>query len=509
MNAIHINPLFVKEVRTLFRGKGFPIVLNSYLGLVAVILAGASIMSLSRSYTTYAWEMGRSIVLGLGIYQLIALGLIAPALTAATMSLERDRDTFDVLMVMPLGLARIVFYKTLAALMFLIMLVMVSLPLLAGGFVLGGVAPGELAVVALLTLLAMLVNGALGLMFSSLFKRTIIAVPGACLMAGIMTVVTAFWLYMTDSPLALRYANPIIALYEFMQGAQIGLFSLDAPVWLPALVLLSLAGLLCLAIATEGFRFKFRRRYAMVGFILVLLCAAMLFFELGESLHAMPEQLDSALILRLSLYVMLFMVFAAILDPMGTQRTSALYPKARKSIRTVLSALFCPGLGLTVMVWVAVTSLWLSVACFYPALRVRSGVMYGAPLLAGMTALFYSALGRFVVSVWNWKRGYMARIIAGVVFVILVGLPHVVSMVLHAADNQAASQPLDLLLLVSPALACNSLGDDILTPYPFLAETLGNREFWWVTLGVYAVLALMFFSAAKILRLYRNRRRSV
>ena len=294
MNTVQINPLFVKEVRTLFRGKGFLIILNSYLGLVALILIAGAIMALGKYYTTNAWEMGRSIVLGLGIYQLIAFSLIAPALTAATMSLERDRDTYDVLMVMPLGLPRIVFYKTLAALMLLVMLVMVSLPLLAGGFVLGGVAPEELFAVAILTLLAIISCGALGLMFSSLFHRTIIAVPGACLTAIILMVVSAFWIYVNNITMTIRCANPIIMLVEYMQGAQVGCFGVELPMWLPTLVFLGLTCLLFLAIATEGFRFRFRRNYAMVGIMLLLLFAAILFFTFGEMLNAMPETLGEA-----------------------------------------------------------------------------------------------------------------------------------------------------------------------------------------------------------------------
>jgi len=136
MKSPQLNPLFVKEIKTLLRGKGFPIISNIYVALLAIVLVAVLLTTLG-SYKSFAWEMGRDVVSILGMFQLICLFLIAPSITASAMSLERDRDTYDVLMVMPLGLGRIVFYKTVAALMFLILLAAVSVPFLAGGFVLG------------------------------------------------------------------------------------------------------------------------------------------------------------------------------------------------------------------------------------------------------------------------------------------------------------------------------------------------------------------------------------
>ncbi len=500
MKIRQLNPLFIKEVRTLFRGKGFLIVLNSYLGLISLVLAAGAVMALGKYYTTNAWEMGRGIVLGLGVYQLLALGLIAPSLTAASMSLERDRDTFDVLMVMPLGLARIVFYKTLASMMFLVMLVMASLPLLAGGFVLGGVAPGEIAVVGLLTLMAIVASGALGLMFSSLFQRTIIAVPGACLTAGVLMAATAFWIYVNDLTLTIRYANPIIALFDHMNGARLGFYLVEVPVWLPTLALLGLGCLLCLTIAVEGFRFKFRRNYAATGAMLLLINASILVFALGEALFTMPEKLDAPAVFELTAHLVALTLLMAALDPLVSTRSSFFSRQTAGKWRRAASWLFRPGLGLTLSAWAALTIVWIASAVQGSALGESSTPWIAAPLLAGGLVLFYSALGRVVMYGRCWKRRYVGRVIVAVLFVCLVGLPHVISMIMHAGDNQATSQVLDVLLFMSPMTACESLAGDVLSPYPYLEQLLQGVEFYWATIVLYAAIAAILGGIALLLK---------
>ena len=495
MTISRLNPLFVKEMRTLFRGVGFPIILNSYLGLIAVILIGATVLALGKYYTTMTWEMGRNIVLGMGVYQLFALSVIAPSLTAATMSLERDRDTFDVLMVMPLGLARIVFYKTLAALMFLVMLVVASLPLLAGGFVLGGVAPGEIAVVALLTLMAVLATGALGLMSSSIFRRTIIAVPGACLVAGILIVATAFYLYFYRPALSFRYANPVIALLDHMDGATVGFFHTDLPVWVPCSAYLGLLSLLFLSIATEGFRFKFRRNYATAGGALLLLCLAVLAFGMGEPLRTMPETLDEGSASMLARQLLLLALLAAAVDPV--LRTAQWGPARPVSMPGRVAAfLLRPGVGLTLTTVSAMAALWIGLSAVFPAMRAKPQLMFGAPLLAAAVALCFSALCRAVVRLRRWKHPVWARVIAAVLLLSLLGAAEATVMLAHAADNQATMHRSDVLLFANPLFACSGMGGDVLEPYPFLAGIMESGTIVWCVAAVYGAGALLLGTVA-------------
>jgi hypothetical protein len=368
--------------------------------------------------------------------------------------------------------------------------------------VLGGVAPGELAVVALLTFMAILASGALGLMFSSIFRRTIIAVPGSCLVAGILIVATAFWIYVYRPTLTLRYANPVITLMDHMNGAVVGFFWTDLPVWVPCSVFLGLLSLLFLAIATEVFRFKFRRSYATAGLALLLLCLAVLVFNMGESLRTMPEKLDEGTVRLLSLQLMLLALFVAAADPIIR---TAVWKPARpvSALRRGVGALLRPGLGLTLTALACMAALWVGISAAFPALHNPS-MMFGAPVLAASVALFFAVLCRAIARMRRWKQRVWVRVLALCVLLLMIGMPQAVTMILHAGDNQATAQRLDVVLFANPVMACNSLGGDVLDPYPFLAKTIDSRSFVWFTVAVYGMLAALLGLAALALGRWRT-----
>ena len=154
----------------------------------------------------------------------------------------------------------------------------------------------------------------------------------------------------------------------------------------------------------------------------------------------------------------------------------------------MLTVLFRPGLGLTLSTLVVLGGIWIGVAAFYPALHEKRELIFAPPLLAATTVMFYSALARFIANVRNWKRNYVHRILTGVFFICIIGFPHVTSMILHASDNQATSQSLDVLLFLSPYLACLSLGGDVLSPYPYLEQLLQGINLSWATITLYGIM---------------------
>ena len=76
-------------------------------------------------------------------------------------------------------------------------------------------------------------------------------------------------------------------------------------------------------------------------------------------------------------------------------------------------------------------------------------------------------------------------------FIAFIGTPHLISMVAHAKDNEPTRQPLDVLLLLSPAKACAGMTGGKLDPYPFLVNLLGATPLHAVTIAAYAILALL------------------
>jgi len=497
MRGPRFNPLFVKEVKTLFRGKGFPVICNVYLLVLTLMLVGVLLVSLN-SYRTAAWDMGRDIVTILGTFQLICLCLIAPSLTAALMSLERDRDTYDVLMVMPLGLGRIVWYKTMASLMFLFLLGVSTAPFLAGGFVLGGVAPTDLLMVTALTFSGILMCGSLGLTFSALFKRTIISVPGACLTVGILILGAGGWAYIHEGSLTLKYANPVTALLESMRGAKVGLFAVEVPVWVPSIVLMSILCILCLSVATEALKFPGRRGYGITGGSLVALCIAILALEMGNVVRSSIPKLEKENVLALAIEILLLGLIVSAPHAPGRAPETLAAAAAQSRWRRLLSFFVRPGAGLTLSGVVLLFAVWVAAMAWHPALKNDLGILMGPPLLMAVCVAFFAALFDFLTRLRRWKYPVIAKGVSLCVFIACVGAPHLVSMVAHAADNEPTRQPLDLLLFLSPFKACAVITGGKIEPYPYLVDLLGSVPFYAVTIVGYALITLLVAACSLI-----------
>lgn len=166
-----LTPMLGKEMRSRTRGWRSPVLLSLYLGL------------LSAGIVTFLWlNLDRNNVIlpatGLNLYGIFVSGLvmllsfISPALAAGAISGERERRTYDLLLVTKASLAGIVLGKWLASLAYLLFLVLATLPLLAVVFLFGGVPLADLAMVLAVCLVTGLGYGALGLLLSAISRRS-------------------------------------------------------------------------------------------------------------------------------------------------------------------------------------------------------------------------------------------------------------------------------------------------------------------------------------------------
>jgi ABC-type transport system involved in multi-copper enzyme maturation permease subunit len=164
-----------KELRSRTRGFWRPMLLQTfYLGLVT--LAVVAVLGLSVSTTgTISPSLGLSLFIALASGSVLLIAFIAPGLTSGTVSGERERRTLDLLLVTrasPLGL---VAGKLAGALLWVLYLLIASLPALGIVNLFGGV-PMSIAVAALCVIAATAITyTALGLMFSALLRRTVLA----------------------------------------------------------------------------------------------------------------------------------------------------------------------------------------------------------------------------------------------------------------------------------------------------------------------------------------------
>lgn len=173
------NPILVKEVRTRMRGNRAFILLTAHLLVLglALLLVYLIINSnlASGSNPQARGQFGKAVFGVLVWLELVLVSFTAPALTSGAISVERERQTFDLLKVTPLKAHALTLGKYLAGLVFIGLLLVTSLPLFSPAFLLGGVVLQEILIAVLILATSAIAFCAVGLFFSSLFTRPLVS----------------------------------------------------------------------------------------------------------------------------------------------------------------------------------------------------------------------------------------------------------------------------------------------------------------------------------------------
>lgn len=174
------NPILAKELKGRMRGRQGFIILAAYLSLISLVIAGLYFYStdgvnMSRANPDSLQEMGKLIFSMVVMFEFLMIGLIGPALTSGAISSERERQTFDLLRTSLLSSRDLVMGKLLTTVTYLMLLVLAALPLQSLVFFLGGVGFGEMIISLIMLTATAFLFCTLGLYFSAIARRTIIA----------------------------------------------------------------------------------------------------------------------------------------------------------------------------------------------------------------------------------------------------------------------------------------------------------------------------------------------
>jgi len=235
-----------KELRGRMRGRRAFVILTVYLVLLAtfawmmeLILEQQFGRGLGGSAAFASASIGRGVFSALMMLETLLVVALAPAFTAGAISLEREKQTLDMLATTPISSLSIVVAKLFSALTYLFILVFASIPLTALVFVFGGVAPDDVVRGYLVLLATAIGLGALGLFFSALVKRTQAATIATYFGVLFVTLGTFFifffWNEMASAgggrgigpikgrpPEALVWLNPYFAQADVMCGVEDG-----------------------------------------------------------------------------------------------------------------------------------------------------------------------------------------------------------------------------------------------------------------------------------------------
>jgi ABC-type transport system involved in multi-copper enzyme maturation permease subunit len=172
----------VKELRGRVRGRRAFVVLTFYL-LFLGLFAWAWQLVAERAYVQNAALQGGSAAFAsslvgqevfgaLVLVETLLVVFLAPAFTSGAISLEREKQTLEMLTATPISSLAIVIGKLLSALAYVFLLIAASVPLTAIVFVFGGVGPDDVLRAYAVLIVTALGLGSMGLFISALMQRT-------------------------------------------------------------------------------------------------------------------------------------------------------------------------------------------------------------------------------------------------------------------------------------------------------------------------------------------------
>ena len=469
------NPILVKELRSVFRTKLFIRFLYLSTGLLAlcVLMFGGMVASSSMAPA----EVGRvvfQIFFGLA---LAVLCVFAPAHAAASLTGEREKGTYESLILTGMDPSRIVLGKFMATFAVFALVVVAFIPVVGIAFLFGGISPwyvlwglwGLLVVLAPATAYGVSLSARLNSSRIAIFVALFTFVPLSMFLGGTVwalgEVAQRSWSIGMEGPfwfaeaLAARFFEWDTFLLVFVLPAYLSLTA----VWL--LLATAIAGVRP-ASDDRSTPFKYWALTSIVGFSFILFGIVSILepHERGE----VGTALLAASGLVVAFYALLFQN-----EPPLPPRMWELERRKRGPLGA-FARLFGPGAAPTTRF--AMVAIALACLCFFVAVgapRWLSSMPSSDPaeshaaqsavaLGNAVTCAFLLCLGVFVRIVV--RSGVAARILANAVFIALVLVPFLIVLVIDAALLERIDEHPPLVVRLTPIfhaiLAVNIHQDD-------------------------------------------------
>ena len=168
------NPVYKRESRVNSRSLRLPLILTVFNGILcAVALMNMySVVSQVKATATIQYSSFMEMYEFVATIEFILLTFIVPAVTASSISGERERQTLELMLTTQMTPSQIVSGKLMSALSTLLLLIISSFPAIMMVFVFGGITGTDVVALLLCYTAVALFAGSLGICFSSAFKRS-------------------------------------------------------------------------------------------------------------------------------------------------------------------------------------------------------------------------------------------------------------------------------------------------------------------------------------------------
>ena len=275
------NPVLFKELKLRFRSPKSFIGILFYLIAMCIFVFGFIFTTMSMSGTSY-FRPSESFIL-FSLLSFIQLGLvlfITPGLTAGAISSEREKQTLSILLTTSQSSFQIISGKLSSSIAFLLLLIVAGLPVYSLVFLFGGISPLDFVKVFFFLFVTLLAIGSVGVLFSTLIRRTIVSMIATYGTMLFLSVVTGFIFLIviqmtafnhtgtgTPSPSMLGHIlasiNPAIIFASFLSpgmGDSISeMTQVKFPIWIGYLIFYFSLTVISLFIAVKKLRVNMKR----------------------------------------------------------------------------------------------------------------------------------------------------------------------------------------------------------------------------------------------------------
>ncbi len=222
MRDLLVMPVLVKEFRAQLRGSRAALLVTMYVGLalIAMRLVYNSVAdSAGSGPPIFNAQIGQSMFIGLSLAVQALTIFLAPATTVNSISSEHERRTFELLLATPVAATQLLLGKLIAAMAFLLLLLLMVLPLFSIVLLFGGVGPADILRVVATVLVTAVMGCMLGLLCSIITRQTysatllcyalLVALIGGTLFGANLYSITHSAL---PAPASYVVANPLTAV---------------------------------------------------------------------------------------------------------------------------------------------------------------------------------------------------------------------------------------------------------------------------------------------------------
>lgn len=254
MMRLITNPMINKELRQRLRERRSWLLPTLYLLILSGTVSFAYYMTTDAEMRggqreVQGADIGLAIFLTVVFTQIIALLLMAPVFSAGSITIEKEQRTLAGLLTSLLGVTQIWWGKFVTALLYLLLLLLSTLPMLALSFAFGGVEPLQLVRATGSTVLVLAAICCVGLWCSAMFRRSIHSTAACYGIVLVLSVVTAVVFgillsHWTSHNLLLRaegppayvqaplFLNPLYPLLSMMDDADFRMFVYPTSSWM-------------------------------------------------------------------------------------------------------------------------------------------------------------------------------------------------------------------------------------------------------------------------------------